>query len=503
MKLHVMAFVGFLSLQLNAQSDPKTVFDQKFPSHMVQEDLKMLKTGLEKIHPGLYRYTAKKTVDSMFTKVQSLSNFPMTYRAFYREICNLVAQIKCQHTIATPDSELLGKIMDKGRFFPLKIFWEFEPEKAYVTSDFSSMADLSPGTQIVGINGQSMANIYGRLIPYFPSDGEIRSNKHSRLQTGMEFQFWYYLLMDSSEYFTVELKGKDGGTFTKIHRAVTQEEWKRNYKKYTSHKNPEIRKYLDHYGAKERTKRENPIRYEFLSDDIALLTVGNFYAPNFKAVVYEAFKKIKDKGVGNLIVDVRNNGGGNDDLGRHLLSYLVDRPTAYLDSLYTNAGIADTTFLFKHTDKNAEWMKATLPFVEQMEDGRFATLPTAHQGLLLQQPSENRFQGNLYVLMNGRSASTTAEFTSVLHFNKRAIFIGEESGGAYHGGHGGDFAQLRLPNTKITVQIPLSKYVMNSKETKLIGKGTLPDYPIQTTIQDILELRDSQLDFALKLLKEN
>ena len=104
--------------------------------------------------------------------------------------------------------------------------------------------------------------------------------------------------------------------------------------------------------------------------------------------------------------------------------------------------------------------------------------------------------------MNGRSASTTAEFTAATHINKIAIFIGEESGGAYHGGNGGDFASLILPNSKIVVEVPLSKYVMNSKEPMNIGRGTLPDYIVNTSMQDILELRDPQLEFALKLIKK-
>ncbi len=103
--------------------------------------------------------------------------------------------------------------------------------------------------------------------------------------------------------------------------------------------------------------------------------------------------------------------------------------------------------------------------------------------------------------MNGRSASATAEFTAAAHFNRLATFIGEESGGAYNGGNGGDFAQLLLPNSQINVQIPITRYVMNSSETRFLGRGTIPDYEIDRSIQDVLIGRDPQLEFVLQLIE--
>jgi hypothetical protein len=59
--------------------------------------------------------------------------------------------------------------------------------------------------------------------------------------------------------------------------------------------------------------------------------------------------------------------------------------------------------------------------------------------------------GNLYFLINGGSASTTAEFTAVAHSNKLGIFIDTETGGAYEGGNGGSFLHFKLPNSCIAV----------------------------------------------------
>ncbi|MCG8311516.1 MAG: S41 family peptidase [Cytophagales bacterium] len=502
MRKLLVAIYALTTFQLNAQSEPQTLFDQKFSSDELLEDFMVFREGLEKLHPGLYRYTRKRIMDSLFNHMQNNLHNKRSYQEFYRDVCALLAKIKCQHTVATPDSEILNHITKKGEFFPLSVLWEFDTLKAYVAFDLSTETILLPGTRIRSINSRSIEEIYSFLIPLLPSDGNILTNKHSRLQYGVDFQLWYYLLIDRPEEFIVELENSNGEVFTQTYSAVTFKKWVKNYKRYRSQKDPEVRKYTDYYVALENKNRSQPIRYEYISEDIALLHVGNFHSPQFEQLVSEAFTAFHKDDIKDLIIDVRYNEGGSDVLGRFLFSYLIKKPTIYFDSLYTATGVIDTTFLYTYTDKNTGWWKKNRSLVYKMADGRYATKPIVNKGLEIQVPREHSFQGNVYIIMNGRSASTTAEFTAAVHINKLAIFIGEESGGAYHGGNGGDFASLKLPNSKIVVNIPLSKYVMNSTEIRFTENGTLPDYEVQTYMQDILDLKDPQLEFALRLINK-
>jgi C-terminal processing protease CtpA/Prc len=197
-----------------------------------------------------------------------------------------------------------------------------------------------------------------------------------------------------------------------------------------------------------------------------------------------------------LIIDVRENGGGWDDFGFKLFSYLIKKPTRYYDSLYTM--VTDVDFLIKHTDKDSAWLKES----ENVWWKNGKPLPNSiSEGLSLQQPQQNRFEGNVYVLMNGKSMSTTAEFTAATHFNNLATFVGDESGGVYEGGNGADFVSVILPNTQLFLNIPLAKYVMTTSG-ELKGRGTIPHYQVKKTVKDWLELRDPQLDFVLELINK-
>ena len=51
----------------------------------------------------------------------------------------------------------------------------------------------------------------------------------------------------------------------------------------------------------------------------------------------ESFEAMNKSGTKSLILDLRNNGGGEDELGKLLLSYLVDEPFKYYDDLVINA----------------------------------------------------------------------------------------------------------------------------------------------------------------------
>ena len=106
-------------------------------------------------------------------------------------------------------------------------------------------------------------------------------------------------------------------------------------------------------------------------------------------------------------MDVRQNGGGWDHQGFTLFSYLIDKPTYYFDSIYTT--VSDVDFLLRYTEKDTAWWKAAEPLLEKY-DGKLGILRIPENGFL-QQPQKNRFTGKVYVLMNGKCMSTTAELT--------------------------------------------------------------------------------------------
>ncbi|MBD0333046.1 MAG: hypothetical protein ICV66_10345 [Chitinophagaceae bacterium] len=175
---------------------------------------------------------------------------------------------------------------------------------------------------------------------------------------------------------------------------------------------------------------------------------------------------IKEKSVKKLIIDIRNNGGGEDSNGSLLYSYLTDKPFSYYSSLET----------------------ASSKFPIQ-----------AHPNLKVQQPQKNNFKGKCYFIINGKSFSTTSEFCAIARSNNRGKFIGEETGGGYYGNTGGEMERVVLPNTKVTVVIPRRKYVLAVKKAENKDRGVIPHHTVIPGINDILQNNDFQLNYALKI----
>jgi C-terminal processing protease CtpA/Prc len=115
-------------------------------------------------------------------------------------------------------------------------------------------------------------------------------------------------------------------------------------------------------------------------------------------------------------------------------------------------------------------------------------------------PAKNHYKGKLYVLINGASGSMASVVSSFLKAQKRAIFIGEESGGTMEGNTSLAYARLLLPNTKIRVEIPLTKTVHDVDYVK--GRGVFPDYHVVPKIEDIIRGIDTELNFTLDLISQ-
>lgn len=254
---------------------------------------------------------------------------------------------------------------------------------------------------------------------------------------------------------------------------------------------------LDVKVLKERSRRFAEV--SFLDQGrIACLKVFNFTDKEEDeegvAILRRTFETIQAKGSQTLILDLRGNGGGEDELGKVLFSYLVETPFRYYDDLILNR---PSPLLASY----AERFRA-LPggMAEPRPDGRLSLM--RHPNLGLQQPSQPTFRGRLLVLIDGGCFSTTAEFLTQVHDHRRATFIGEESGGGYFGNTSGRSAVLTLPYTKLRLVVPLVTYQLAAKGPHDAGRGVLPDHPVHPTIEDDLADRDPGWALALALARK-
>jgi C-terminal processing protease CtpA/Prc len=203
----------------------------------------------------------------------------------------------------------------------------------------------------------------------------------------------------------------------------------------------------------ERMKYENYAfrKVERLEGNIGYIDFRNFAPSKYsKETVAAAMTFVSNCDA--VIIDMRNNGGGDPDGVRLVCSYFFDSKPVHLNDLY-----------FRAEDETDEFW--TLRKVDGIR------MPDV----------------DLYVLTSGFTFSGAEEFTYNLKNLKRATIVGEVTGGGANPG-----GPVRI-NSEFVVFIPIGRAINPITKTNWEGTGVTPD---------VLVPQDKALETAEKLALE-
>jgi C-terminal processing protease CtpA/Prc len=231
------------------------------------------------------------------------------------------------------------------------------------------------------------------------------------------------------------------------------------------------------------------------------LKIKSFSFPyaDFNRFFNESFAEIKNGNTKDLILDLRDNGGGSLTACRNLFAYLVDK-----DFIYLTKTEVDKRFNPYLYSKGVLNVLRVLPFqivntilLKKNKD----KYQLNYKGMKPLHPKKNHFDGKVYVLINGYSFSAAALLAANLKGTERATFVGQETGGGFNGCVAGSIPILSLPKSKLKLRMGLYPVVPYA-HTDIIGRGIFPDHEIKTTIEGILAGKDIELDWVMNDIKK-
>lgn len=104
--------------------------------------------------------------------------------------------------------------------------------------------------------------------------------------------------------------------------------------------------------------------------------------------------------------------------------------------------------------------------------------------------------GNLFILTNRRTFSAAINFAGNMEVKTRALFVGEKVGdSATFAGESGPQAKFRLPNSRIVVSLSFSEW--NTTYDNDRRDAISLDIPVELSVKDLLAGRDPVLQAAL------
>ena len=364
-------------------------------------------------------------MDQVFDSLENGISKPMTELEFYKHIAIISSIIKDGHTIILPSPTNINFHYSMSHFLPYH--FAILNHQLFIDMVYTHDGSIPIGSEIIRINHVEVTEIIKQLGTRLVRDGYNLTYPNWILNN--YFRQYYSFNYDHPSNYDIYYK-TNGQVFTASIKALPIDS---------------IFYYRQkHYPNKTFSNLPNDgLKLNFINENnYAILTIKDFhndvlkkdYKQNFKSVIALFFEQIKNSQTENLILDLRNNQGGDIENGVYLLSYLLDKPFSIVQKYY-------------RVDKNK---------LKQCKG------PSLGQHI----PESNPFKGKLYVLINGGSFSNSGIVASCLQSNHRATFIGQETGGNPNV-IAGFTKDITLPNTKVQVQIPTKQFVITDKLNNL------------------------------------
>ncbi len=468
------------------------------PPEQLKEDVDFAYSKLQQMHPQLYWYIPKKELERKFDSLKLTLNEPLTPLQFYFKFQPVIAGIREGHlSLRIPRTKLTKKEIKKldhkkGLFSRFEYY--ISGDQMYITGNRDGIENIQPGTEILSINNVPVSDYIKKYRSLISSDGYNTTFQPYFLK---DLFFGYYTaengLADKATLETLYKGQKHTYTLSRESKSDDDLEKDKEMNKRTQEKR------LNDYVASSNSYNRS---FKFLDKDstIAYIKVKSFSREYSDEFYKKTFSKIKNAQSDYLIIDVRNNYGGSLYEINNLYSYLTDKPfTLIKPSQVTSRDIPLRTNYFRKSSPLDYAIKSisypsyffAQAFSTYKKDGKVFYKMKADKPT---KPNKEAFQGKVFVLINGGSFSASSIITAKLKNDKRAILVGEETGGANDGTVAGFYSYQKLPNSEIRFPIGLL-LVQPNIDFSESNKGVIPDVKITESMQDIIDKKDPQLDW--------
>jgi Peptidase family S41 len=465
---------------------------RKFSPEELRKDYDLLQDILQKFHPSLYWYTPKDSMDRIFSVYRNAIRDSMTEQQFgFGILAPVTTQIRCGHT-----SFSFSK--DYATFFrglPLPsfpLFMKIWGDTMVVLENRNRQDSVfKRGTRVISVNGLNAAGITGTMFRYMPTDGYAENINYIRLSAA--FPYYHRNIFGLSRSYRVgylDSLGLEQVRQVPVYQPIQDSTVRKKTR-------PERGSKPQKRSRSERLREVRSLAMD-TTTSTGLMEIQSFdNGFVLKKFYRQSFRRLRKGGIGNLVIDIRNNGGGKVDNYTALARYLKDRPFKVADSAFTlRRNFRGYGKYFQSNEVN--WLAMQL-FATGKKDG------VHHfrywENHVFRPRGKNRYAGNIYLIISGPTFSASSLFCNTMKGQPNVTLVGEETGGGAYGNSGLLIPNATLPHTGIRVRIPLFRLVQYQHPPKN-GLGVQPDILVRPTIEAVTRGTDLKLEKVKTLIRD-
>ncbi|MEE4257760.1 MAG: S41 family peptidase [Bacteroidales bacterium] len=414
--------------------DEYITFPVLFSKKQLEEDFLQFRNILESTHPALYDYTNKEVLDSIFDHNYERIGLNLEFTDFLMLMTEVISKVGCGHSSLWVPGKFWN--VAPGKLFPYELY--ISGDQVLVKGVMDGTREIPPGSELLSINNQPVQQIIQRLASLTSADGF--NSSYRKTKVAQNFAVKYALAFGFPDNFMVEYIAP--GNLQHSHKTIR----------------PVSKNVID-----SNKSRQSELSFrEIPGMNTGVLTINTFgyygRVEMFRNFMDSVFTVISQEGIGDLILDLRGNSGGDPFCASYLWAYLEPGPLPYFKDHY----------------------------------GKYDTLANP-----VPQPGYH-YKGDLYTLIDGNGFSTTGHFCALLDYHNVGSFVGSELGSTYT--CTGNATYPPLKNTGIMVGTARVRRYTAAVEDMDAMCGVMPDYPVEIGPGDIIEGRDAVMEYALSLI---
>jgi C-terminal processing protease CtpA/Prc len=433
----------------------------------VLADFDELYPRLREAHFDLFARRRRAEYDEQFRRMRRVFQQPMSPERVLVEFQRFMAFGRVAHAHVSAYWSPFTKYMAAGgRQFPLAL--KVVDGRAYVTANYSGRDDIAIGSELTRVNRQGFADLRRRLHAYLSADNDYLAD--TLLELDGAFAIWCEL--GERAEFEVEIRQPGAARRVMAIQAVTQGEISSRPAKSTVSNTDWNERSWTMLDAKTGYLRPGP----FYNHGAAAEAMYDNTA--FTQFIDAAFRGLNAADARRLIIDIRNNPGGDNSFSDLMISWVADKPFQFASDFRIKVSQATI-------DSNRKRVEAD-PSAVNSPSAKLAAAYAARKpgevfsyGIPLAQPrTGERFTGKCLLLVNRYSYSNAVNVAALMQDYGFAKVLGEET--ADLATSYGAMEQFTLSRTGMSIGYPKALIIRPSGDRA--ARGVMPDVAIKSPL---------------------